>query len=46
LSGITFNYFDAKDVVRHRLVQHIVEAYDQYDRQNQPNSDKVRSKVS
>lgn len=46
LSGITFNYFDAKDVVRHRLVQHIVEAYDQYDRQNQPNSNKVRSKVS
>ena len=29
---IRFNYFDAKDVVRHRLVQRIVEAYDAHDR--------------
>ncbi len=29
---IGFTYFNAKDVVRHRLVQRIVEAYDEYDR--------------
>ncbi len=28
---IGFTYFNAKDVVRHRLVQRIVEAYDEYD---------------
>ena len=32
ISGIGFNYFNAKDVVRHRLVQKIVEAYDGFDR--------------
>lgn len=32
VKDIGFNYFDAKDVVRHRLVQRIVEAYDEYDR--------------
>jgi len=32
ISGIGFNYFNAKDVVRHRLVQKIVEAYDEFDR--------------
>lgn len=29
---IGFTYFNAKDVVRHRLVQRIVEAYDEFDR--------------
>lgn len=29
---ISFTYFNARDVVRHRLVQRIVEAYDEYDR--------------
>lgn len=29
---IGFTYFNASDVVRHRLVQRIVEAYDEYDR--------------
>ncbi|MDA0687852.1 MAG: PhoH family protein [Proteobacteria bacterium] len=33
VEGIGFTYFNAKDVVRHRLVQRIVEAYDAYDRQ-------------
>jgi len=28
---IGFNYFSSKDVVRHHLVQHIVEAYDRFD---------------
>ncbi len=32
IEGIGFTYFSAKDVVRHRLVQRIVEAYDDYDR--------------
>jgi phosphate starvation-inducible PhoH-like protein len=45
ISGITFSYFDAKDVVRHRLVQHIVEAYDQYDQQAKRKSDNARSTI-
>jgi phosphate starvation-inducible PhoH-like protein len=32
IDEIGFTYFDAKDVVRHRLVQKIVEAYDKYDK--------------
>ncbi len=32
IQEIGFTYFDAKDVVRHRLVQKIVEAYDEFDR--------------
>ena len=31
---IKFNYFDSKDVVRHPLVQHIIDAYDQSDEHN------------
>jgi len=31
VDGIGFSYFSSKDVVRHHLVQHIVEAYDRYD---------------
>ncbi len=30
IDDISFTYFDSKDVVRHRLVQRIVEAYDKY----------------
>jgi phosphate starvation-inducible PhoH-like protein len=33
VQGIGFNFFDSKDVVRHSLVQRIVEAYDAYERQ-------------
>ena len=32
INEIGFTYFNAKDVVRHRLVQKIVEAYDEFDR--------------
>jgi len=32
IDEIGFTYFTAKDVVRHRLVQKIVEAYDKFDR--------------
>ncbi|MEO1933099.1 MAG: PhoH family protein, partial [Pseudohongiella sp.] len=31
IDEIGFTYFNAKDVVRHRLVQKIVEAYDDFD---------------
>jgi phosphate starvation-inducible protein PhoH and related proteins len=31
INEISFTYFNSKDVVRHRLVQRIVEAYDDYD---------------
>ncbi len=34
IDEIGFTYFNAKDVVRHRLVQRIVEAYDEFDRQS------------
>ena len=36
ISEIGFTYFNARDVVRHRLVQKIVEAYDEHDRQSVP----------
>lgn len=32
INEIGFTYFTAKDVVRHRIVQRIVEAYDEFDR--------------
>jgi phosphate starvation-inducible PhoH-like protein len=32
IEGIAFCYFDQRDVVRHSLVQRIVEAYDRFDR--------------
>ena len=34
VEDIGFTYFDSRDVVRHRLVQKIVEAYDAHDRSN------------
>lgn len=37
VAGISFTYFQPKDVVRHPLVQRIVEAYDEYDAR-QPNT--------
>ena len=30
IDGISFTYFDERDVVRHKLVQSIVKAYDAY----------------
>jgi phosphate starvation-inducible PhoH-like protein len=30
IEGISFIYFDERDVVRHKLVQAIVKAYDAY----------------
>ena len=34
VKGISFTFFNARDVVRHELVQRIVHAYDGYDRDN------------
>jgi phosphate starvation-inducible PhoH-like protein len=34
VDGISFTYFDARDVVRHPLVQRIVYAYEQYEKNN------------
>jgi phosphate starvation-inducible PhoH-like protein len=33
--GIAFTYFSAEDVVRHPLVQRIVNAYEKYEKQGQ-----------
>jgi phosphate starvation-inducible PhoH-like protein len=39
VKGITFTHFSADDVVRNPLVQRIVEAYESYERANQPPPD-------
>ena len=39
LPGISFSYFDAQDVVRHPLVQAIVQAYDRHDNNNSDEKD-------
>ena len=36
VEGISFTFFSAKDVVRHHLVQRIVHAYDDFDREKSP----------
>ena len=36
VEGISFTFFNPKDVVRHQLVQRIVTAYDAYEKQNDP----------
>ena len=33
VEGISFTFFNARDVVRHALVQQVVQAYDRYDRE-------------
>ena len=43
ITEIGFTYFSAKDVVRHRLVQQIVEAYDAFDKKT---VSKINSKDS
>jgi phosphate starvation-inducible PhoH-like protein len=35
VKGIGFTHFSSKDVVRHPLVQHIVEAYDRYEKKRE-----------
>jgi len=34
IKGISFTWFNSSDVVRHPIVQRIVDAYDEFDRQN------------
>jgi phosphate starvation-inducible PhoH-like protein len=36
LQGIEFVYFNERDVVRHKLVQMIVKAYEEHSNQNEP----------
>jgi phosphate starvation-inducible PhoH-like protein len=36
VEGISFQYFDESDVVRHQLVQRIVRAYEEYGNKNDP----------
>jgi phosphate starvation-inducible protein PhoH and related proteins len=36
VAGVAFTFFDAGDVVRHPLVQRIVQAYESHERSNQP----------
>lgn len=35
VEGISFTFFDSRDVVRHPLIQRIVDAYDEYDKQDE-----------
>ena len=43
VNGLGFTYFQARDVVRHPLVQHIVEAYDEFDADQTTSLDQSRS---
>jgi phosphate starvation-inducible PhoH-like protein len=36
IQGISFTYFNSHDVVRHPLVQHIVDAYDKHESEHGP----------
>jgi phosphate starvation-inducible PhoH-like protein len=44
VAGVSFTYFKSKDVVRHPIVQKVVDAYDEHDRHSitELNSDKTR----
>ena len=39
VDGISFTYFNARDVVRHPMVQRIVEAYGRADGADKPDED-------
>lgn len=38
VDGISFVYFDHRDVVRHRLVKEIIAAYERYNREEEPST--------
>jgi len=38
IDGISFTFFNAHDVVRHPLVQKVVQAYEKYDRVQEKNA--------
>ncbi len=46
INGIEFVYFDEKDVVRHRLVQDIIKAYDRHRSTNDGDSAQARRQAS
>jgi phosphate starvation-inducible PhoH-like protein len=39
VAGISFTHFNSKDVVRHPLVQRIVEAYESFEQPKQGSTD-------
>jgi phosphate starvation-inducible PhoH-like protein len=43
IDGIAVHTFDERDVVRHRLVQRIIKAYEQYERESPARSDQHRA---
>jgi phosphate starvation-inducible PhoH-like protein len=43
VKGIGFTHFEAKDVVRHPIVQHIVRAYEAYEAYEAKHTDERRS---
>ena len=43
IRGIEFIYLKAADIVRHRLVQDIVNAYDRYDERRNPSSRRIET---
>ncbi|MDH5346497.1 MAG: PhoH family protein, partial [Nitrospira sp.] len=46
IEGIAFIYFDEKDVVRHRLVQDIIKAYDRHQAVSSRDSQQTREPLS
>ena len=42
VEGISFTHFNAKDVVRHPIVQRIVEAYDEHDAETERKQQEAR----
>lgn len=44
ISGISFSYFDPEDVVRHPLVQNIIQAYDHFKKKNVANNNSKTAK--
>ncbi|BBP46722.1 nucleoside triphosphate hydrolase [Thiosulfatimonas sediminis] len=46
VEGIGFTFYQTQDVVRHRLVQKIVHAYDRYDRKQAQDKERAQQKKS
>ncbi len=46
LDDVSFSMLTSADVVRHRLVGHIVDAYERWDQQNRPAPDRQRGLIS
>lgn len=44
IKGIDFIYLDQSDVVRHKLIRDIIEAYEKYEEQNKPDEPRPRTR--